>query len=773
MPYFKTVFISFLLLFVVQSHGQAVFINEMMASNDNFLLDEDGDDSDWIEIYNASAQPVSLSDFYLSDKEEDLLMWPFPDIEIGPHEFLLVFASGKDRRTAGEELHTNFSINKGGEALFLSTQDGVVHSVPPVALATNISYGLYPDGGTLFTTYSFPTPGFSNVSLGAHDQIVFSVPGGIYTDSVLLEIFNTDTAYTVHYTLDGTPPDSHSQVYDGSVLTLDNSMCSQAQISHIQISPDDYNFIPQNHTPGAIVIRAASFDSNGQRVSPIETNTYFIEPLGVAHSLPVVSISASFEDLFDHETGIFAKGIFWDPSNPKWSGNYYQRGREWEREVFLEIYEEPGQKAIRQNCGLRVHGNISRRFQQKGLRLYARSDYGINEFNHPLLEGKPMETYKRLVLKPLMASFSHVGSEDYFSLKMAQKLGLDAPDTRAVVVYINGEYWGIYFLQERLDDRFIENNFDIHHDSVDLIEDWQGSIQDGCNEDFLDLYAFVKAHDLSLPLNYEKLKKRMDIDNFIDYQIFQIVIGNYDWPANNMKCWRERKEGALWRWIFFDGDAALGNLDFNTFEHALSESQDHWPTNAQSTLFFRKLMQNDTFELHFFDRLQVLLKEDLFVDSIALIHNNSVFQLRDEIFYQINRYGAPKSYSHWSERVESQSTFVQLRACKIAEQVEEMFGYTIEVPECIDEGINISNMLIYPNPSEGDIHLSFESDKITYGRIRITNVKGQILLEQGLLISHGKNLVPFSNLNLTNGVYFVNVVTKSGLFQAKMLFLKK
>ena len=108
--------------------AQPVIISEFLASNQSGLTDEDGDLSDWIELYNVGNEPASLSGWYLTDDAEDLSKWTFPETVLPGQSTLIVFASGKDRSVAGSEFHTNFRLNRDGDYLGLIKPDGIDHS---------------------------------------------------------------------------------------------------------------------------------------------------------------------------------------------------------------------------------------------------------------------------------------------------------------------------------------------------------------------------------------------------------------------------------------------------------------------------------------------------------------------------------------------------------------------------------------------------------------------------------------------------------------------
>ena len=202
------------------------------------------------------------------------------------------------------------------------------------------------------------------------------------------------------------------------------------------------------------------------------------------------------------------------------------------------------------------------------MRLYARSEYGQSAFDVTLLNETPFNSFKRLILTPFYSSWSQNGCTDYIAGRMAKNLNVEYLAAEPILLFVNGEYWGVYYLQERLDERYLEQNTEVDGESIDIIESWYDKVDEGNNNNFSALYDFIEDNDLTNLGNYQQVSEWIDIDNFIDYQIFQAFISNYDWPANNMKCWRERKKGAKWRWIFFDADGELENMTLNGLAHA-------------------------------------------------------------------------------------------------------------------------------------------------------------------------------------------------------------
>lgn len=137
----------------------ALFINELVADNKTGLTDADGEYSDWIEIANVGGAPIALKGYALTDDPDDLDKWLFPDVTIGPGEYLVVFASGKE--STADQLHASFRLSAEGEQLTLLDAEGNIlgqlefdNLKPNTALIRNA-------GGDYSVTGS-PTPGENN-----------------------------------------------------------------------------------------------------------------------------------------------------------------------------------------------------------------------------------------------------------------------------------------------------------------------------------------------------------------------------------------------------------------------------------------------------------------------------------------------------------------------------------------------------------------------------------------------------------------------------------
>ena len=576
------------------------------------------------------------------------------------------------------------------------------------------------------------------------EKVIFSSPGGFYETSFPLELSTMFPEHLVYYTLNGNTPTPDDLLYQ-QPFSLNESLYSPSDIYRIQISPEAYVFVPDAVTK-AIVIRAAVFDLQGNRLSDVVTQSYFIKELGCdTHGLPVISICCDSLSLFDYYTGILVKGQYYDPSNPDFSGNYYQKGKEWERLSNVEFYE-PDNTGVNQQVGLRTHGNISRRYPQKGLKIYAREEYGKKRLKHRFFESIPLDSFKHLVFKPFRCSWDSTGVGDYLALEIARNLDLETPASRPAVMFLNGEYWGIYFVEEKTDDRFLEDHYGVDLEQVNLMNDYAGHTDAGTADHFWEFYHWMENADLSLESNYRYAESKMDMDNFMDYQIFEIYAMNIDWPANNVKIWQEG-EGPL-RWIYYDGDACFGEQYFDMFYFATYTGDWYYPTNEQSTLIFRKLLENPEFKAKFRQRFQ---SHATVVFSYAKTHpyfEEITTMLQGEIPNMAQRFGFPSDDVSWSqERLPIVDRFLRVRPRQVLEELYTFFDV---------EESPLEEFYVTPNPFVNDATLHVTTMQDGPCELVVYNTLGQDVYHTTLFLAEGSNAIPLS-LSLRSGIYLLKL----------------
>ena len=608
-----------------------LYINEVLSSNDTGAQDEDGDYSDWVEIWNAGAAPVNLEGWGLSDSYSNPFKWMFGDVTIQPNEFLMVWASSKDRRvpSATNALHSNFAISAGGEEVTLTRPDGILmDELEPIAIPTDYSRGRFPDGADNWLFFAEPTPGAANTTPGfdAHLQPpLFSVPGGIYTANVTLELSSADDGVTIRYTLDGSEPTATAPIYSHA-LTLSNRTSAANDLSEIPTNVSDPGppyYEGWQHPDGKVfkfsVVRARAF-REGAMASPSVSQSYIVDAAGTNRfTLPIVSIATDKANLFDDHIGIYT------PAND----NMWQKGKEWERPGSIEFFEPDGTLAFSGPIGLRLHGNTTRSRPRKALRVYSR---GSGPFEYQIFPDKPLNQFGTFILRNGGNDWGNGVIRDLFLQSLAENANMERQYGRPVLVFLDGEYWGIHDLRERFDDDYHLYNYGLDEPEYVQVEiDRQMTppsipVFDKGNpdwgSDFANLWNSIKTHDLSDANNYAAVTDRIDIRSFIDFHQADIFFANTDWPGNNTRIWRtietNRTAGApayldaRWRYMLYDTDFGFalpleyvpGRDEFaqhNTLAYAAAADGNHL-NDPDATMIFRRLLQNDEFRQQFIVR---------------------------------------------------------------------------------------------------------------------------------------------------------------------------
>ncbi|MFN6943987.1 MAG: CotH kinase family protein, partial [Cytophagaceae bacterium] len=594
------------------AQAQQVVINEIMASNHSVIADEDGDYEDWIELFNAGNYPINLHGYTISDNLNNPYKWSFPSVSIAPNSYLLIFASGKNRKNG--TLHTNFKISASGEPIALYDPfGGQVDLIEETPIPTNHSFGRETDGASEMIFFSVSTPGYSNTQ--GQEQIplkelTFSHTSGFYQSPFQLTIDADKEDVKIYYTIDGTSPDTSSLVYSTPIDIIDRSNLENV-ISEIRTNPESIHEsitwkAPKGKVFKANIIRVKAF-LNGEPYSEEYTYSFFVHPnMNSKYSLPIISITTDPKNLFDYDSGIYVPGLHHDIDTIlRWhwgTGNFHQRGPEWEKPAYMEYFEKDGSISVSQHIGIRIHGFGSRGLPQKSLRLYARNIFGTNTFNYQFFKDRDFSDYNRILLRNSGQDFSYSMFKDALTGLMVDPMKLEYQKYQPSIVFINGEYWGIHNVRDRIDERFLEYATGADPEKVDLLNN-NSEVMAGSNEDYLKLMEFIEDSDLEDDGNFMYVASEIDVDNYIDYQIAKQFISVYDWPGNNIRFWRTTEPKSKWRWIFFDNDDALKRTDFNAIEHSLNEDGPIWPNPAWSTFLFRNLIKNEKFKEQYLQRL--------------------------------------------------------------------------------------------------------------------------------------------------------------------------
>jgi len=639
--------------------GGPVVISEFVASN-NIFEDEDGDSSDWIELYNPTDTTVDLSGWYLTDSAENLNKWKFPEgISLQPDEYLVVFASDKNRRDDPNYLHTNFELSADGEYLAIIHSDGVTiaHEYQNTSRQRkDVSYGLYSDQEFYFGT---PTPGTANsddIYSGLVEKVDFSVKRGFYESSFDVTL-NCDTSGSlIYYTFDGSEPDETSLVYT-SPIHIDTTKCLRAKA----------------FKPGFLPDHAV-------------THSYLLNQSQYIKSLPVLSIVGDEEKSLYEPDGIMAivggyyDNGWWTPIDVGDYNNPIHRGIAYERPVSVELINPDDNSGFQINCGIRVQGsdyhrphytrgdNWSTNYDKFSFKFFFRNIYsGTKELEYPVIPIAPFDHYDTLAIRGGHNDISNPFIKDELARRLHRDMGSVSSCGTFANLFINGDYKAYYNPCERLDAEFFKKWHDSNQD-WDVIT--QRAVRNGDSTAWNSLINYARTNDLADPIHYNEVDRRMDITQFIDYLIIQIWSSNWDWPANNWTVARERSEEGKFTFHTWDMEGSFEYWAVNL--SAFDDYPTWWPggLNALDSpipWLYRALKANEDFKQLFSDRVY-----KHFYNDGALINENITTRFNE-------------LYNVMSPLISGMSTyirnsFISARRSYILPKFQEQDVYTFEGP---------------------------------------------------------------------------------------------
>ena len=675
-----------------------VIISEVMASNDAVPLGTAQAVMDYIELYNASANTVDLSNYGLSDSLKRPRRWQFPaGTAIAPGEYMIVYCDGDASRSTVTEMHTNFSISRaGGETVCFCDPSGkVLDRLPLSLIPTDHSYGRTL-GYAGFYYYDVPTPGASNGTgyYGYANNPSFSQRGGEYTGSVSVSI-NVPADTVVYYTQDGTIPteESGTRYEEGTAFDMSRVM----------------------------VLRARAFDLSG-RLQPSEVVTQTYLP-NLYHSFPVVCLTTDPDQLWNPENGMLTVGENVDKSGGiPFKNTVYREFGKIARPGYVEMYDQEGNQVISQGMEFGLQGQYSLDMPQKTFKVKAKAKYGAKYFEAKLFPDREYTQYKNFVLRNSGNDCVWTRLNDGLQSRLIDRFNEQAavPSTvihqawNPVVVYLNGTYWGHYNMRERVDRYFVAQHEGLSlekADDLDLLEGNGRNVNWGSNKEYRAMVN--KVADSSPGKNEADLQyilDNIDIDNYFDYMAFEMFFGNSD--PGNIRFYKLKTEGAKWRWIFYDADYGLFRSGYDSPTSYL-KSSGAGQQNVSNTLI-RKLMESDEMVQKFLTRLGEIY-QFLTTETMLKELNAMAATLEPEMSMHFNRWAEENDKAinidspvtpegamrYWNTRLDYTRNVLKKRPTYFYEMVQERFKLTDD------------QMLIYfgPKPALPDDAIYTEGKK--------------------------------------------------------------
>lgn len=558
---------------------------------------------------------------------------------------------------------------------------------------------------------------------------------GVYTSDLELTLFHNTPGVTIFYTLNGNIPGPSDFMYTGPIL-LQNRAGDPNNYANIPTNPSfDYptgtydlnransrGWLPPHGEVYKInVIRYRAFKP-GFAPSETVTQSFMIDPLGSdKYDFPVLSLVVDSTDLFSEESGIYVYGNHPD-------ANYNQKGVAWERVMNFELFDEDGFLALQKKVRGRIHGGGSRSSAKKNFRLYGETDEESN-FYYPFFENYALEQYKRIILRGGGHSPSCFPRDDLAN-RITEGMSVDQQNVRHIILFINGEYWGIHTIKERVDPYFIQNRHGIDDNDITILDqefDVQGNGHHTDAAEMESLENYIIQNDMELDEHYQYVIEKIDVDNYIDYMCAEIFLSNVDWVYSNVMSWR--KTGAYdptkpaphdgkFRWIFYDFDGAFGGDCSQAYYtvNTLNAATVATGTFASYTRFFRGMLENLTFKKKFVNRMCDLMNSQFranrLKEKISEIYN----ELTPSMLENVERWRYPStattlytrqfetpSLTQWDLNFYYLNVFADRRQRKIRDHFMAKWGYpdsslvTIDVTDSEMGMVQVNSILINSN----------------------------------------------------------------------------
>lgn len=793
---FLILLFTLLALIQFKLSGQDLIINEFLASNSSINMDPDFSDyADWMELYNAGEDTVNLGAYYVTDNLADSVKWSFPDgAVLAPGNYLILWADGRDTVLTG--YHSNFKLSSSGEEIGIFDSTGnVLDSIVFLEQRQDLSYGRQPDGGADWYTFEMPTPGSSNtqnVYLKA-EAPDFSLQAGFYKENQVLELRTEDAFSVIHYTLNGDEPTLSSPQYDGPI-----SLASRAGepnvFSEIRTNRDPFLWLPNWLAPigevfKANVIRARAF-REGSNPSDIITRSYFVDGnMDQRYSgLAVISINSDTKHLFDNQTGIYVPGVNHQPGNSG-SGNYFM---DWEKPAHIEFFEPGGEPGFYQDVGISIQGGSSPASPQKGLHVIARGSYGKNRINYPLFEDDPsiageLSEFKRFIIRAWGSIITGSLFNDAYAHRLMAKNDLDIQAYRPVVIFINGEYWGLHELREANKNSWY---YEYHH-GIDrenpgcdiLLHSYHNGvpyayIDEGDDVHWKTMMSYIKQHDMTLEENFDYLTSQMDVNNFINYMGHCIYLGKWDWPNNNDASWRPRTVEGKWRWIQFDMETGFGvgaglgpeyaglGPQLNMFDAAIKGIPiPNFGTYGPHPIM-AEIYKNEDFREAFIDWFLYKFEHEFHPDSMNRVLDEMAAEIRPYMEEYQHRWpfiGGVRS--SWENSLNGIREFNNQRQDHVKAQLLKLYQ-TDKIPP-VEYGL-LQN---YPNPFTISTTITYMLPEAAQVTLKMYDSRGQLI--HSMQIDHnsaGHYSFEFDAANHAAGIYYYSF-EGGGQYQVKKMVL--
>ncbi len=615
-----TLFVLVAAIIYSSRHTSGIVINEVCSNNFSAGCNENGKYSDCIELYNSGSENVSLKGCFLTDDENEPEKYALEDIEIPPGGYALVWL----------DKESGLRISKDGEKIFLidSLHETYLDQVIIPSLSYDTSYGRIQDGKSKWSVMS-TTLGGSNEEAAllptvSMDKPIFEYTSGFYEEAFLLHLYSP-AGENIYYTLDGSEPSADSFVYKTPIWIMDNSPEENNYASRKDLSPSS-DYTPDFPVDKAVVVRAACYNPFTNQISEVVTETFFVgyDLKTEYEGMAVISLAVDPGDLFDSQTGIYGNGAEYEAylenggikdgivmdsyidekgetQHRYMASNAFHDGKEWERKASVSYFDETHSHIFTQNTGIRISGNSTRSAAQKSFNLFARDIYDDLEII-PYAFFNPSNIYSTIKLRNGGGNTQHIKFLDAFLEEAVKERGISTQDSKPCVVFLNGEYWGIYNIRERYNEEYLALRYGLDLENIMIVKAGNAITSP---EETMAAYKYmldvVTECDLMYDDTYALACELVDIQNLIDYCCINLYLDNRDVAFGyNTALWRTTQKetpfsDGKWRFMLYDLDECI-HPDSNIWDGRENWMAEH-PLMMEPVLL--SLLDNESFRRQF------------------------------------------------------------------------------------------------------------------------------------------------------------------------------
>ena len=497
---------------------------------------------------------------------------------------------------------------------------------------------------------------------------------------------------------------SHQPLVYDSIINLKASIC-EGELFFIENSLNEKR---KKIFPDSIILKKTTsfcfFQKINDSIKPIGCYTYLIDFKTNFH---IVSLIINHKDFLGERRGIYAKGhnAFWDTIEDRHMNANFSK--KWERKLNVEIFNANSEQIINQNAGVKIFGGMTKYGREKSLRIIARKEYGTKRFNTDLF-GLGSKKYKQLVLRHSGNDHNNTRFKDAFLTSIISEEGIDVQQSTPTHLFINSEYWGVYNIREKINEHYIENNYQIKSDSLDILQGLK-TVDFGSNKKYLELRNYIRKNNLKDSLHYQQVSKKMDTRNFINFWVFQMFIVNHD-ARGNIRFWRSGLLDNKFRWIVYDTDLGFSSYKENMIRDFTSPSATRWYNPQWATFLLRNLLKNKDFERDFVNQSFWLLSNKLTTeyltnridwfeanyDNEMRIHfTRTTNQSLNDRWYHFR--GIGRNYNYWKKEVNDLKLFALNRPNYFLKNLKRKFNIETYLLNISIEGSENGKVLINGN----------------------------------------------------------------------------